>query len=125
MSKQKILVVEDNIDNQNLLRLLLEREDYQVITAFDGQDGLKKIHKEQPELIVLDLDMPIVNGWELTKQIKADRKIKDIPIVVVTAHVLPGDEHQILDLGCDGYVLKPFKAADFVEEIIKFLPEEN
>ena len=123
MSKEKIIVIEDNIDNQNLLRLLLEREGYPVVTAINGQDGLKIIRQEQPELIVLDLSMPIIDGWEMIKHVKADPKIESIPIVVVTAHLQPGEKNQVFEAGCNGYVFKPFKAADLIDEIERCLPK--
>jgi two-component system cell cycle response regulator DivK len=123
MRKAKIIVVEDNIDNQNLLRLLLEREGFQVATAINGREGLEMIRQEQPELIVLDLSMPIVDGWELIKHVKADPKIGSIPIVVVTAYLQPGEKIRVFEAGCNGYVFKPFKVSDLMDEIERCLPK--
>ena len=125
MNNEKIIVIEDNIDNQNLLRLLIERQGYQVVTAVDGREGLKIIREEQPDLIVLDLSMPIVDGWEMIKHVKADPKIESIPIVVVTAHLQPGEKKKVFEAGCNGYVFKPFKATDLIDEIERCLPNKD
>ena len=125
MRKEKIIVIEDNIDNQNLLRLLIEREGYSVVTAINGQDGLNVIRQEQPDLIVLDLSMPVVDGWEMIELVKADPRIESIPIVVVTAHLQPGEKHKVFEAGCNGYVFKPFKSVDLIKEIETCLPEKD
>ena len=118
----KILIVEDNFDNLTLVRLLLEREGFQVITAFDGQEGMKIARSEKPDLIALDLDMPVMDGWEFLRQAKSDPDIQDIPVVVVTAHLMPGERNRVLEAGGAGYVSKPFKVKDLVNEIQKNLP---
>ena len=119
----KILIVEDNFDNLTLVQLLLEREGYEVITAFDGQEGISIARSEKPDLIALDLDMPVMDGWELLRQAKSDPTIQDIPVVVVTAHLMPGERHRVLAAGGDGYISKPFKVKDLINEIQKNLPE--
>ena len=119
----KILIVEDNFDNLTLVQLLLEREGYQVVTALDGEAGLEMVCSERPDLIALDLDMPIMDGWELLRQAKADPDVQDIPIVVVTAHLMPGERNRVLEAGGSGYVSKPFKVKDLVNEIQKNLPQ--
>lgn len=119
----KILIVEDNFDNMTLVRLLLEREEYQVLLANDGQEGLDVARQEPPDLIALDLDMPVMDGWEFIRKAKADPNIQDIPIVVVTAHLLPGERNRVLKEGCAGYVSKPFKVKDLIGEIQRCLPE--
>ena len=116
-----ILIVEDNFDNLTLVRILLEREGYQVITAFDGEEGLKVARREKPDLIALDLDMPVMDGWELLRQAKGDPDIQDIPIVVVTAHLMPGERNRVIEAGGVGYVSKPFKVRELANEIQKAL----
>ena len=118
---QKILIVEDNFDNMNLVRLLLEREGYQVLQASDGEQGLAIARQQTPDLIALDLDMPIMDGWEFVGVAKADENLRSIPIVVVTAHLLPGERNRVLKEGCAGYVSKPFKVKDLVSEIQRCL----
>ncbi len=119
----KILIVEDNFDNLTLVRLLLEREGFQVVTALDGKSGLEVARSERPDLIALDLDMPIMDGWEFLHQAKGDPDIQDIPIVVVTAHLMPGESNRVIEAGGVGYVSKPFKVKDFIYEIQKNLPD--
>ena len=119
---KKILIVEDNFDNLMLIRLLLEREGYQVISAFDGKAGYELACQEKPDLIALDLDMPIMDGWEFLKLVKSDPDVRDIPVVVVTAHLQPGERHRVFQAGGAGYVSKPFSVQHLVNEIKKNLP---
>lgn len=118
---QTILIVEDNFDNLTLVRLLLEREGYRVLQAYDGVQGLAVARREQPDLIALDLDMPVMDGWEFIRQAKADTALATIPIVVVTAHLLPGERGLVIKAGCAGYVSKPFKVKEFIGEIERCL----
>jgi CheY-like chemotaxis protein len=118
---QTILVVEDNFDNMTLVRLLLEREGYRVIQASDGQEGLEIARRDAPDLIALDLDMPVMDGWTFIRTAKSDPAIRDIPIVVVTAHLMPGERSRVTNAGCAGYVSKPFKVAELVGEIRRCL----
>ena len=120
----KILIVEDNFDNLTLVRLLLEREGYQVVVSFDGREGLELARAEKPDLIALDLDMPILDGWEFLRQAKSDPDIQDIPVVVVTAHLMPGERNRVIEAGGAGYVSKPFKVNVLVEEIQRCLPAQ-
>lgn len=119
---QKILIVEDNFDNMALVRLLMEREGFDVLSANDGKEGLEVANRDNPDLIALDLDMPVMDGWEFIRKAKADPEIREIPIVVVTAHLLPGERSRVLDEGCAGYVSKPFKVKELVDEVQRCLP---
>lgn len=118
----KILIVEDNFDNLNLVRLLLEMEGYNVISALNGEEGLNLAYSEKPDLIALDLDMPIMDGWELLRRAKNDPEIKDIPIVVVTARLQPSESQRVLEAGGVGYVSKPFNVKNLISEIQNHLP---
>ena len=118
----KILIVEDNFDNSNLVRLLLEMEGYEVISALNGEEGLDLAHSEKPDLIALDLDMPIMDGWELLRRAKDDPDIQNIPIVVVTARLQPDDSYKVIEAGGVGYISKPFGVKTLVNEIKKHLP---
>ena len=117
----KILIVEDNFDNLTLVRLLLEKEGYDVVVAFNGSEGLKMACSEKPDLIALDLDMPVMDGWDFLRQAKSDPDLQDIPIVVVTAHLLPGERNRVLKAGGAGYVSKPFKVRELANEIQRCL----
>ena len=117
MDKPKILIVEDNFDNSQLVQLLLKREKYDVLAAVNGEEGLELARNEHPALIVLDLDMPVMSGWDMLKKLKADPDIRNIRIVVVTAHLLPGERDRVVGAGADGYVSKPFTVKELVNEI--------
>jgi len=121
MDKIKVLIVEDNLDNLQLVQLLLEREKFEVVVAVNGKEGLETTRKELPDLIVLDLDMPVLSGWDMLKQLKDDPVIRDIRIVVVTAHLLPGEREKALAAGASGYVSKPFTVNEFIGEIKRCL----
>lgn len=119
--KGRILIVEDNEDNLSLLQLLLEREKYKVLSARDGLEGLKIARQEQPDLVLLDLAMPEMDGWELAKTLKADITTQRIPIIAVSAHALPKDRERALASGCDGFIVKPFSIANLTAEIARLI----
>ena len=104
---QKILVVEDNNRNRRLLKILLESRGYEVIEAVTGEEAMKYLRDSNPDLILMDIQLPNVDGLELTRDIKSNPKTADIPIVAVTAYAMKGDRERILEAGCDGYISKP------------------
>src|SRR5262249_38671037 len=106
MSK-KILVVEDTDDNRQILRDLLGMSGYVVIEANDGAEGVAKAVEHKPDLILMDIQMPVMDGYEATRRIKADPTLSAIPIIAVTSYALSGDEDRARAAGCDGYVAKP------------------
>jgi CheY-like chemotaxis protein len=103
---KKILIVEDMELNRDLLEQLLE-DDYQVVTAIDGIDGIAMAQRENPDLILMDLSLPVLDGWDATRRIKADATLSHIPIIALTAHAMRGDEEKALAAGCDAYLSKP------------------
>jgi CheY-like chemotaxis protein len=103
---KKVLVVEDQALNLDLLVQLLE-DDYEVLTATDGAMGIDLAERERPDLILMDLSLPVVDGWEATCRIKGDDRLKHIPIIALTAHAMKGDEERARLCGCDDYVTKP------------------
>ncbi len=117
MNPTKILIIEDNYDNLALMKLLLERWGKTVITAMDGHWGLKLARAEHPDLILLDIDMPVMNGWQVIHEVKQDPQLRHIPILVVTAHLLPNERKKVLAAGGDGYVSKPFRVPELLKEI--------
>ncbi|MBC8332916.1 MAG: response regulator [Anaerolineae bacterium] len=121
MSGKRVLIIEDDLDNTTLLRIVLEREQYEVICAQDGQDGMAAARASRPDLIVLDLDMPRLNGWDVLKQLKNDQKMEPIPIVVVTAHLMKDERNKVFAAGGAGYVQKPFGIQELVGEIQRLL----
>ena len=103
----KILLIEDNELNLDMLTRRLERKGFSVIAARDGLSGIEKAHQEKPELIIMDLSLPILDGWEAAKKLKADNMTKTIPIIALTAHAMKGDKEKALNAGCDEYDTKP------------------
>ena len=120
MAKKKILVVDDTDWNRDLLVQLLE-DDYDILQAVDGEDGIKKAEEEKPDLILMDLGMPVVDGWEATRRIKANPDLKAIPVIAVTSHAMVGDEIAAREAGCDDYLAKPVDENDLIRKIKKFL----
>ena len=114
MSKGRILVVEDNIDNYELVRFVLERAGYDVFLAVNGRDGVAAARLQKPDLILMDLSMPEMDGWLATEKIKSDDSTKEIPLYAITAHTLPRDRFHALQAGCDGYISKPIHVESFL-----------
>jgi CheY-like chemotaxis protein len=117
MSKGNILVVEDNMDNYELVRFILERAGYDVFLAMNGRDGVAAARLQKPDLILMDLTMPEMDGWLAAERLKADEATKLIPLYALTAHALPSERKRALEAGCDGYVSKPIHMAGFLELI--------
>ncbi|HAE60093.1 MAG TPA: response regulator [Anaerolineae bacterium] len=109
----KVLLVEDNQDNQDLMRFLLERNGYEVVTALNGKQALVSARQEQPDVVLMDLTMPEMNGWEAAAAMKADPALANIPLIAVTAHTLPGDRRKTLGAGFDNYISKPINVRMF------------
>jgi len=120
MSK-KILVVEDNDRNRRLLKILLQARGYVVVEASSGKEALEYLEAQKPDLILMDIQLPNMDGLTLTKQIKSDEKTKDIPIVAVTAYAMKGDKERILEAGCNAYVSKPINTQELPQLIADIL----
>jgi CheY-like chemotaxis protein len=120
MDKKKILVVDDTDWNRDLLVQLLE-ENYAVLEAVDGEQGVKATEQEKPDLILMDLGMPVMDGWEATRRIKANSVLKHIPIIAVTSHAMVGDEIEARKAGCDDYLSKPIDEELLLEKIKKYV----
>lgn len=115
MSKGRILVVEDNMDNYELVRYVLERAGYDVFLAVNGRDGVDAAHAQKPNMILMDLGLPEMDGWNAIKNLKSDEETKNIPLYALTAHTLPNDRKRALEAGCDGYVVKPIQMKSFLD----------
>ena len=116
MSK-KILVVEDTEDNRQILRDLLGMAGYEMVEAHDGAEGVAKATEHKPDLILMDIQMPVMDGYEATRRIKADPALKRIPIIAVTSYALSGDEEKARAAGCDGYVAKPYSPRQMLAKV--------
>jgi len=117
----KILLVEDNEMNRDMLSRRLERKGFEVIIAVDGQQGVDLAGSESPALILMDLSLPVIDGWEATRLIKADPATQNIPVIALTAHAMAGDEQKAREAGCDDYDTKPVDIKRLLEKIGKFL----
>ena len=117
-----ILLIEDVEDNRDLVVQILESE-YTVVEARDGQEGLEKARAEQPHLIILDLALPKMDGWEAARRLKADPALKAIPIIALTAFAMEGDEARALEAGCNAYVAKPILPKDLRAHVRRVLEE--
>jgi two-component system, cell cycle response regulator DivK len=117
MSKGRILVVEDNMDNYELVRFILERAGYDVFLAVNGRDGVAAARLQKPDLILMDLTMPEMDGWLAAQKLKADDATKSIPLYALTAHTLPSERKRAMEAGCDGYVSKPIHMNGFLKMI--------
>ncbi len=119
MDPARILLVEDNEDNLQLVRFLLERDGYTVLCAHNGREGLALARQELPNLILMDLSLPEIDGWEAAQRLKADAATATIPLWALTAHTLPGDRQRALSIGFDGYISKPIDVANFGDFIVR------
>ena len=120
MARKKILVVDDTDWNRDLLVQLLE-DQYEILQAVDGEEGVKKAEQERPDLILMDLGMPVMDGWEATRRIKANSELKHIHIIAVTSHAMVGDEITAREAGCDDYIAKPVDENVLMEKVKRLL----
>jgi CheY-like chemotaxis protein len=117
----KILLVEDNEMNRDMLSRRLERKGFEVVIAVDGQAGVELASSSNPDLILMDLSLPVMDGWEATRCIKADPATQKIPVIALTAHAMAGDEQKALEAGCDDYDTKPIDLKCLLDKIENLL----
>jgi two-component system, cell cycle response regulator DivK len=121
MANNRVLLVEDNEDNFELVRFLLERAGFVVLAGHDGQEALDLARKELPDLILMDLSLPGIDGWTAARELKDDPNTSHIPLMALTAHTLPGDRKRAMESGFDGYISKPIDVVNFGDTISKIL----
>ena len=114
-----VLLIEDNELNRDMLTRRLERKEFIVSCAEDGQSGIDMAKNEMPDIILLDLSLPVIDGWNVARQLKADANTKDIPIIALTAHAMKGDREKALDAGCDDYDTKPVNLEGLLDKMHK------
>jgi two-component system cell cycle response regulator DivK len=117
-----ILVVEDQEDNRQIVRDLLTATDYEVMEAENGEEALAAVAKQRPDLILMDIQLPVMDGYEATRRIKADPALSAIPVIAVTSYALSGDEEKARAAGCDDFVPKPFSPRQLLAKIRPYLP---
>jgi two-component system cell cycle response regulator DivK len=120
MSK-RILVVEDQEDNRQILRDLLSSTGYQMVEAENGEDAVTMAAAEQPDLILMDIQLPLVDGYEATRRIKANALLKAIPVIAVTSYALSGDDEKAFEAGCDAYIPKPYSPRALLAKIREYI----
>ena len=118
---KKVLVIEDNETNLYLMRTILQKLGFQVIEAQDGFSGVELAIAEKPDLILMDIQLPVLDGYGATKKIRAIEETKDIPIIAITSYAMLGDKERILNAGCTAYIEKPIEPKSFIEEVKKYL----
>jgi two-component system cell cycle response regulator DivK len=122
----KILLVEDNEMNWDMLSRRLRRKGYEVVVATDGRQGVELASLEAPDLILMDLGLPVIDGWEATRQIRQTTGIQSIPVIALTSHAMKGDREKALSAGCDDYDVKPIDFPRLLEKIQRLLnPREE
>jgi CheY-like chemotaxis protein len=117
----KILLVEDNEMNRDMLSRRLERRGYEVVLAFDGQDALQRAASNTPDLVLMDMDLPVLSGWEATRLLKEKSETARIPVIALTAHALTDDRDRALEAGCDAYQSKPVDFSELVTKMEELL----
>lgn len=117
-----LLIVEDNEMNRDMLSRRLQRRGYQVLLALDGAEGLAAARTQAPDLILMDMSLPVIDGWEATRQLKAEEATRKIPIIALTAHAMSGDRQKAVDSGCDDFDTKPIDLSRLLEKIERLLP---
>ena len=119
--KKRILVVEDELDNRQILHDLLTNAGFDMVEALNGEEAIKSAQASRPDLILMDIQLPILDGYEATRRLKADPALKSIPIIVVTSYALSGDEEKARLAGCDDYVAKPFSPRLLLTKIKEYV----
>jgi CheY-like chemotaxis protein len=119
----KVLLVEDNEMNRDILFRRLSRRGYVVVFAVDGQQGVEMARSEKPDIILMDMSLPIIDGWEATRRVKSDNAIRDVPVIGLTAHAMSGDREKALEAGCDDYDTKPVEFDRLITKIERLLSQ--
>jgi two-component system cell cycle response regulator DivK len=118
---KKILVVDDNQDSRELVVKVLKNKGYEMVEAVDGEEAIEKVIAERPDLILLDISIPKLNGYEVTLKLKNMEEFKDIPVVALTAHAMKGDRMKALEAGCEGYITKPINVRELPAQVKSFI----
>jgi two-component system cell cycle response regulator DivK len=121
----KILIVEDNEMNRDMLSRRLIRRGYEIVMAVDGEEGITAAKAENPDLILMDMSLPVIDGWEATRRLKAEPNTRRIPVIGLTAHAMAGDKQKVIDAGCDDYDTKPVELLRLLQKIEALLHADN
>jgi two-component system, cell cycle response regulator DivK len=118
---KRILLVEDNEENRYLITFILEKNNCEVLIAKDGKTGIELANKEKPDAILMDIQLPDINGLEVTKRIRASKSDGKVPIIAITSYAMVGDKERSLEAGCNGYIEKPINPETFMSELHKYI----
>jgi two-component system, cell cycle response regulator DivK len=121
----KVLLVEDNEMNRDILVRRLSRRGYLVVFAVDGRQGVEMARAEKPDIILMDMSLPVMDGWEATRRVKSDDAMRGVPVIGLTAHAMSGDREKALEAGCDDYDTKPVEFDRLIEKIERLLHERR
>jgi two-component system, cell cycle response regulator DivK len=116
-----ILIVEDNEMNRDMLSRRLQRRGYEVVIATDGEAGVSAAARHRPDLVLMDMSLPVIDGWEATRRIKADPTTAGIPVIALTAHAMAGDRERAIEAGCDDYDTKPIELPGLLDKIVRLV----
>jgi CheY-like chemotaxis protein len=122
--KPKILVIEDNEQNMYLVTFILEKRGYQVVQAWDGREGIELASQVKPALILLDIQLPVMDGYAVARELRSNPELDDVPIVAVTSYAMVGDRERVLAAGCQGYIEKPINPETFMADVEQYLPKD-
>jgi len=120
-----ILYIEDNEQNYYLVSFILEKQGYQVYAARDGEEGIERAARLRPDLILLDIQLPLMDGYTVARQLRANPDLGAIPIVAVTSYAMAGDREKVLEAGCNGYIEKPINPDTFIRQVERHLPDDR
>ena len=121
----RVLIVEDNEMNRDMLTKRLVRRGYEVLVAVDGREGIETTRTQQPDVVLLDMSLPEIDGWEVARELKKDATTASIPVIALTAHAMTEDRQRALDAGCDDYDTKPVDLKRLLEKMTALLPEQT
>lgn len=121
---RKVLIADDNEDSRELVKKILKKEGFEIIEAIDGEEAIVKAIAHRPDLILMDISMPKIDGYEATRRLKERLDFKDVPIIALTAHAMRGDQEKALQAGFNGYISKPINVREFVNEIKIYLKDK-
>ena len=116
-----VLIVEDNEDNRIVYSTILRHHGFRVSEALDGEEGIAKARRELPDIILMDISIPLIDGWEVTQTLKRDAATSHIPVIALTAHAMPGDRERAMEVGCDGYLAKPCEPRAVLAEVNRLI----
>ena len=125
MAGKRILHVEDNPSNRKAVRHILKQTDFELIEAIDGEEGVRAALESPPDLILLDIQLPRLSGYDVAQRLRADERTRHVPIIAITSYALSGDEQRTQEAGCDDYIAKPYRPKVLLEHIRRFLNQED